>query len=463
LLLVFFLLSRVAGAQDDLLVRADDPQLASLARGISEGAGLVIQGLDLQTLGEVELEFERFTVFTEDAVILAGEQQVQVPDNAYFRGAVAGLPGSRAVLSFKASGGIDGLIISDGELWHVSSRAQLAGLAGQRLDILEENIDRPFDCQSGQLASAEPFSLVDEATAAVSDSLLQAVDYSYSARVAIDTDWEFLDNFDGDVVAATDYVGDLFAFSSSIYEDEVDTSLFISYLKWWPGPNSGSDPWTQSGCSGALSQFRSYWNSNHAGTERTIAHLMSGKSMGCGIAYVGVLCNTSYGYGVTGSLSGHFDPLNPLSGSGFWDILAVSHEIGHNFGSGHTHCYQGVPNSGYPESVDHCYDSTPPDPDDPEPPSSCYQGTPALPPGCSAGDRCGTIMSYCHLRSGGYGNISLTFGQDHPSGEDAWRVPTVMSTHVVSRAQSYPSCLSVIIPALIFEDGFESGDVSAWN
>ena len=458
-----FLLISIAGrAQGELSVRADDPRLSASARAVPHDGTLRLESLFLETRGEMDLELTRFPVFTDDAVILAGEKSIQVPEHAYFRGSVVGLPSSRAVLSFKTSGVIDGLIISDGELWHLSSRAQQAGLSGLRLDILEENADRPFECQTDRLGSSVPVSLPESLMPGAESSQPRAVSYSYSARVAVDTDWEFLNKFGGDVNAATDYVGDLFAFSSAIYEDEVDTSLHVSYLKWWPGPDNGSDPWSQSGCSSALSQFRSYWNSNHGSTERTVAHLMSGKNTGCGIAYVGVLCNASYGYGVTGSLSGNFDPLDPMSGSGFWDILAVSHEIGHNFGSSHTHCYQGVPNSGYPDSVDHCYDSTP-DPGDPSPPATCYQGPASLPQGCSAGDRCGTIMSYCHLRSGGYGNISLTFGQNHPHGVDAWRVPSVMNSHVVSRAQSYPSCLSVIVPDLIFEDDFESGATAGWD
>ena len=103
---------------------------------------------------------------------------------------------------------------------------------------------------------------------------------------------------------------------------------------------------------------------------------------------------------VSGSLDGDFDPANPMPA--VWDIIVVSHEIGHNFNSPHTHCYQGIPDASYPDAVDPCYSTSGS--------SSCYSGT-ALPAGCpGSGQACGTIMSYCHLRSGGYGNIALTFG-----------------------------------------------------
>ena len=99
--------------------------------------------------------------------------------------------------------------------------------------------------------------------------------------------------------------------------------------------------------------------------------------------------------------------LNSPRSSGYWDILVVSHEIGHNFGSPSHPLLLQVP-SGNPE------------------PGRCMRALqelwpglqwPVRPdfaptgPGSGAGDRSGTIMSYCHLiRTAGYGNIALTFG-----------------------------------------------------
>lgn len=36
---------------------------------------------------------------------------------------------------------------------------------------------------------------------------------------------------------------------------------------------------------------------------RTITHMLSGQQLGGGIAYIGALCNSSYGYGVSANLS----------------------------------------------------------------------------------------------------------------------------------------------------------------
>ena len=266
--------------------------------------------------------------------------------------------------------------------------------------------------------------------------------------IAVDTDYEFFAKF-GNAQDATDYVGDLFAYATSVYEAELGTSLHIASLDLWTG-GAGTDPWTQSACDQALYELRDYWNANRTGVDRTVTHLFSGKSTGCGIAYVGVLCNSTYGYGLTGSISGNFDIANPTV---VWDVLAFSHEIGHNFNSPHTHCYAGIGGDANP--VDPCYASE----------GGCYAGTVGLPAGCGgSGQGCGTIMSYCHLRSGGYGNITMTLGTGHAYGIAPERVPSRMYDHVVARAGSNPGCLDAVVegPLLaVTKSGSGSGVVTS--
>lgn len=208
---------------------------------------------------------------------------------------------------------------------------------------------------------------------------------------------------------------------------------------------------------------------------RTIAHFLSGKSNGGGVAWVGVLCSdafsydislsgcggmtsvSNYGgaYGYTGTIDGNFQPGNPQP---IWDTIAVTHEIGHNFGSPHTHCYANY--GGSSSHVDQCWTSAS---------AGCYNGTTKTLPGVgsvtggTAGAGNGTIMSYCHLLSGGYPNIALTFGLDHPYGVLAERVPQRMAAHVASRAASNPSCLAPIAPGAVFSDDFETGTLWRWN
>jgi hypothetical protein len=416
------------------VVDAGQPNLAVVARGLPMQGGLRLERLFLEQFGVVDLELERFRVFAEDARVGHGWQWRPPPANAYLRGTVEGFPGSLVVLSFRERGGIGGWIRIDGDYWQLKGRAGFGGLASAKVDPGSPPGGAPFDCRAdhlpGSRGTAESAKDFDPMTPQAS-----AAAYSYSARVAVETDWEFLDLFGGDQGAATDYVGDLFAFGSSIYEAEIDTSLYVSYLNFWPG-TADDDPWTATDCTNMLYEFRDYWRANHDDEVRAIAHMLSGKSSGCGIAYVGVLCSNSFGYGVSASLDGDFDPANPLPP--VWDIIVVTHEIGHNFNSPHTHCYNGIPDTSYPDPVDPCYAA-----------GGCYSGPTGLPSGCPGpGQGCGTIMSYCHLRTGGYGNIALTFGgsvldgSSHLYGIFPERVPERMHAHVLSRAGS--GCLDPV-------------------
>jgi hypothetical protein len=69
-----------------------------------------------------------------------------------------------------------------------------------------------------------------------------------------------------------------------------------------------------------------------------------------------------------------------------WDLMAIAHELGHNFGTPHTHCFS--------PPIDQCYGGE----------GGCYSG-----PSVNPGPLGGTIMSYCHLLVGGYGNVDLRF------------------------------------------------------
>jgi hypothetical protein len=94
-----------------------------------------------------------------------------------------------------------------------------------------------------------------------------------------------------------------------------------------------------------LAEFGKYWNVNMGQVSRTIAHFLSGKAAGGGIAWVGVLCASGFtvdisswgcslspttdlyggAYGLSADLSGSFNIANP---GVVWDIYVMSHEVG---------------------------------------------------------------------------------------------------------------------------------------
>jgi hypothetical protein len=395
-------------------INATSPDLPSVARGIPMGGAIKVLDLDLDEIGSASLELERFTVFEPGAqLIVDNNYSVAPPTDAYFRGHVNELPDSIVVLAIPEQGAIRGIITDAAGVWLLAGNSghSAPGLTNRKINLETELKGKPFECGTEQIAHNAVDLLPTSGEGGTETASLPA-NVTHTARVAVETDYEYYAMF-GNVDAANTYMADLFAYASTVYEREINTNLVISWSRLWTG-GAASDPWNASDDTlSALEEFQDYWNSgSDVPDTRTIAHMLSGKSLGGGIAYVGVLCNSYYGYGVSASLSKNFDSYSP---SVVWDILVVTHEIGHNFNSYHTHdyCYIG----GNSNPVDLCYNSA---------------------------DGCGTQLGLPGINSlstGGYSNISFTFGLDHTYGIDAFRVPDVMKGHVEATAASDPECL----------------------
>ncbi len=130
-------------------------------------------------------------------------------------------------------------------------------------------------------------------------------------------------------------------------------------------------------------QLSNYFDyiSNTPPATADLYHLLDVQNLG-GIAYVGALNSTfaAYRTGVS-NVEGRLTFPGDVNRY-FWDTLVVAHELGHNLGSPHTHCYT--------PPIDCCV-------------TECRGRCP------SARPEAGTIMSYCHSIAGG--SISMNF---HP-------------------------------------------------
>jgi hypothetical protein len=232
--------------------------------------------------------------------------------------------------------------------------------------------------------------------------------------------------------------------------------------------SSAADPWTQPSCpswptpcsntGGAsgpqLNELSSYWSTYYGAVPRALAMLLSGKqssnNSASGIAWLSGLCSNSTGY----SFSQVFKFAGSTAAS---DTSLVAHEIGHNFGSKHTHC---IPTATTP--ADTCYSGE----------SGCYTGATSCPAaftidplnGGAVSNVRGTLMSYCHLLGGC--PVTAVF---HPQSVSAI-VPVVdarVSTCVFPHAGAATPAISTVSPSsgttaggttvTIAGSGFESG------
>lgn len=244
---------------------------------------------------------------------------------------------------------------------------------------------------------------------------------SRAAAIAFDTDTELLQlKFNNNQAAALDYIADLVAAMNVMYERDLDVTL----LQGDTIIRIGTDPYVQNSggnaSSAELNEFSSYWNAHYDNIDRALAAMLSGKqpsnNSASGIAWVGGLCSHSYGYSFTKVFK-----IDYLAG----DAFVAGHELGHNFGSRHTHCYS--------PPIDQCYANE----------NGCYSG----PTSCPGGP--GTVMSYCHIA--GCGSNRLEFHN---------RVITNIINNHVNPATGI--CIFDAVEPL-FADGFESGTLGAWS
>lgn len=212
------------------------------------------------------------------------------------------------------------------------------------------------------------------------------------ADVAVEADYEYYANvFNGDLVRASNYVTQLINAVSAIYERDLHVRLHLVFVRIATTPNS---PWHAVNVNAELIEVKNYWVANEPNVPRAVVLFLSGRNLGGGLAYRGGLCTADFGYAVVGSIKGSFTT-QPSDNT--WDLVAVSHELGHIFGSRHSFCYKRGDNTTW---YDQCY-SGPPDGD-------CYSG-PIQPSN-------GTIMSYCYVAGGSMSRINpISFSDGDPA------------------------------------------------
>ena len=209
-------------------------------------------------------------------------------------------------------------------------------------------------------------------------------------KVYFEADYQTYLDKGSNIQDVANYISGMYNSVQAIYQAE-NLATSVSNIAVW----TGADPYRNLNQSDQiLFAFGSNTKDNFQGN---LAHLISTRSGGLGgIAWINVLCaqyeqSSQAGRFAFSNIESTYNNFPTYS----WTINVVTHEMGHNLGSRHTHsCTWPVGNGGALGAIDSCYNAE----------GGCFQ---------NRSPRIGTIMSYCHLwptNQGGGVNLASGFG-----------------------------------------------------
>lgn len=345
--------------------------------------------LPLKQKANIELRLEKIDLLTLDFVLKNSKGKIIAHDDVglFYWGYVQGYSNSKAVVNiFK--GEISGTIDLGEETYTLAKMDK-----GRNYIIYEEkNIEEPFkvSCQVDQLSkNVKPNKESQPRNNPEPDNCV---------RMYVEADYDLYVDKGSNLQNTSNYV--LGAFSQvAILFDEEEINFKVSELKVWdtsdPYPGLDDDGNKNSGT--FLNEFRNELNQTTWNGD--LAHLV-GRGGGGGVAYLDVLCVPTYAYGYSGVALSYSDV--PTYS---WTVNVLTHEIGHNLGSPHTH---GCNWNGDNSQIDDCGNAYLANDGNPNTnPGDCYDPNDEIIPSK------GTIMSYCHLTSGVGIDLNLGFG-DQP-------------------------------------------------
>lgn len=253
-----------------------------------------------------------FRLLVQDAT---GVHQAPTPPCVTYRGWLAEDPATGVVATI-VDGGLTAIVYGSqpGPEWIVQPVRAVSASAGQALHIVYRAVDGvalPFHCG----AATGPLQPAPATT---------GVDVTRICDIAIEGDVQFYQQNGSNVVATQNDITGVMNQVDFIFDRDTDVQFVVTtILVTTTALYTTNDP------SGLLSQFGANWSSNHAGIQRDVAHLFTGRNLSgsvIGIANLGAVCNSGSGYALSQSrFSSNFNRRVGLT----------AHELGHNFGALH--------------------------------------------------------------------------------------------------------------------------------
>lgn len=330
------------------------------------------------------------TVFTSQSG--QGKQPLTYTPGAYYYGVIKNQPHTVVAISF-FDDNIIGVIANDNGNYVLGKRNTSDTQSNEYLIYNDKDLLIPntFACGTDTRPNEIPI------LPSMPETLTAAGDHC--VKVYIETDQQIFINQGRNTNSVLNFVTGLFNVVRTLYQNEsINTS--ISQVNVWITP----DPYI--GLTKTEDVLPAFSNAMNGGFNGDLAHLLSASYNDGGRGYINSLCSTaSDRVAVSSGLQNTTSPFPTYSRG----VKVVTHEIGHNLGSKHTHDCVWMWNGKKNNALDGC-----------GPALGCGFGCDANPDGCSMpalplhGWYGGTIMSYCDLltRSHGIGiGFSYGFGQ----------------------------------------------------
>lgn len=212
-------------------------------------------------------------------------------------------------------------------------------------------------------------------------------------RLYWEADYGLYNYYVKNVNTVQNYMAGVFNQVQTMYRNERIAVELTSVDVW-----TTDDGYSDGNSHDALTDFQSAWTNKGGKFEGDLGMLLARDPGGNGgVAFRGGLCNGSYKYAY-GDVNGTYEKVPVYS----WDVQMITHELGHNLASPHTHwCGWNTGAGGSCGAIDNCYNL--------ESGSGCNSCTYTFSNSAPVSSWQGTVMSYCHLKSRGI-NLANGFG-----------------------------------------------------
>lgn len=301
-----------------------------------------------------------------------GKKDFAYQPGLHYRGAIQGKGGaSLAAISIFEDGAI-GVIADESETWNLGP-VENDFRQGEYYLFSNQVLRLPINFKCG-VADDPPGGWKSLQEQAGQGATMQG---SPCVGIYFECDYDLFRYHDSDVWRTMNYATALFNVAAAIFENE-QVNVRLAGLAVWDEP----DGYLEDSSLVALNSFINRLGSDFEGD---VAMLLANDNNGNGglAITIGFQCNSANNRHSYSDINGYFSQFPAYS----WDVGVTAHELGHLFGSHHTHWCGWVggpidncgPIHGYPTE------------------GGCADGpTPVL----------GTIMSYCHINN--WPGISLT-------------------------------------------------------